>query len=87
MLATVLDYEKDIINTDELATRLIKYENYEFYFFTYSDKFLQNLQIYYISSELEQSVGRARLLNNENTVYVYSSFPVKQANFVKGETV
>ena len=87
LLATVLDYEKDIINTDELATRLIKYENYEFYFFTYSDKFLQNLQIYYISSELEQSVGRARLLNNENTVYVYSSFPVKQANFVKGETV
>jgi hypothetical protein len=36
----------------------------------------------YIYSELEQAVGRARLLNKDNTVYVHASFPVKQAEFM-----
>ena len=43
---------------------------------------MKNLHIYHIQSELEQAIGRARLLSNDNTVYVYSRFPAKQANFI-----
>lgn len=83
LMAACLDYDVKIINNSELNHRLIEYDEYSFYFFTYADEFLKNLQIYFISSELEQSVGRARLLNNDCTVYVYSAFPVKQARFVE----
>jgi len=80
-MAASMDYDINTINNDTLNHREIEYENYKFYFFTYKDELLRNLQIYYISSELEQSIGRARLLNKNNNVYVYSQFPVKQANF------
>ena len=43
---------------------------------------MKSLHIYHIQSELEQAIGRARLLSNDNTVYVYSRFPAKQANFI-----
>ncbi len=83
LMAASMDYDIDIINDEKLNHREIEYADYKFYFFTYKDKLLRNLQIYYISSELEQSIGRARLLNKDNNVYVYSQFPAKQAAFIE----
>ena len=40
---------------------------------------MQNLQLFFIESELEQAIGRARLLNEECTVYVFSNYPCQQA--------
>lgn len=77
-----MDYDVALINSAKLNHREVEYDRYKFYFFTYVDEFLRNLQIYYIAGELEQSAGRARLLNNDNTVYVYSAMPLKQAEFV-----
>ena len=47
--------------------------------FTYKNVLLRKIQMYMISSELEQCIGRARLLRKDNTVYVFSDFPVEQA--------
>lgn len=55
------------------------YKNDSFLITTYADKILREVQLYSIESELEQCVGRARLLRNECTVYVFSSFPCEQA--------
>ena len=59
----------------------LKVENgeYRFSFFTYKNVLLRKIQMYMISSELEQCIGRARLLRKDNTVYVFSDFPVEQA--------
>ena len=84
-MAALIDYDTDIINSDTLAIREIEYHYYKFYFYTYSDKFLQYIQIYFISSELEQAAGRSRLLNNKNTIHAYSCFPLKQAEFIETE--
>jgi hypothetical protein len=40
---------------------------------------LRDIQFYMIESELEQAVGRARLINNDCTVNLFSNFPIGQA--------
>lgn len=85
LLAACLNCDMKAVNEASLNHCLVENDDNSYYFFTYTDEFLRNIQIYFISSELEQSVGRARLLNNDCTVYVYSSCPVKQAEFIKEE--
>ena len=52
---------------------------YRFRFPTYDDMTLRNIQFYMIESELEQAVGRARLLRYDCIVNLFSNFPIKQA--------
>ena len=65
--------------------RWVIYNGYSFKFPTFNDSILQNIMFYFMNSELEQAVGRARLLDNDVTVTVYSSFPVKQAHIIYDE--
>lgn len=62
--------------------RRIENTNYSFKLNTQDDEQYQKIQKYLIGSELEQAVGRARLLRYDCTVYLYSGFPVEQANIV-----
>lgn len=57
----------------------IEYNNRNFYLNSYQDKILQKIQTWILSSQLEQAVGRARLLRENCIVTVYSGFPVEQA--------
>ena len=61
------------------ARRRIEYAGRSFVIPTYKDSILREIQLYGIQTELEQSVGRARLLRNNATVLVLSAFPVFQA--------
>lgn len=47
----------------------------------YKNISLQRIQFYLISSELEQAVGRSRLLRTDSSVYLFSNFPCNQATF------
>jgi hypothetical protein len=46
---------------------------------TYSNKYLRAIDLNYTASQLEQAVGRSRVLTEGCMVYVYSHFPVEQA--------
>lgn len=59
--------------------RRIEYNGKSFLITTYSTEELQRYHMYSLESELEQCVGRARLLRYDCTVYVLSSFPCNQA--------
>lgn len=50
---------------------------------TYADEKMRNLQLFFIESELEQAVGRARLLRENCTVYVFSNYPCQQAELIQ----
>ena len=50
---------------------------------TYGDEEMRNLQLFFIESELEQAVGRARLLREDCTVYVFSNYPCQQAELIQ----
>lgn len=52
---------------------------YEMNYKTYSNKYLRAIDLNYTASQLEQAVGRSRVLTEGCTVYVYSHFPVEQA--------
>ena len=61
------------------SLRRIEYKGNSFLITTYKDKVLREVQMYSIESELEQCVGRARLLRQDCCVYVFSCFPCEQA--------
>ena len=81
LFATSLDMD---INVDEKIKpgTLVCHNGYRFRFTTYDDEVLRNIQFYMIESELEQAVGRARLLRCDCIVNLFSNFPLKQARMI-----
>jgi hypothetical protein len=59
---------------------IVERNGYRFRFAAYDNTALRNIQFYMIESELEQAVGRARLLRCDCTVNLYSNFPLRQAS-------
>ena len=56
---------------------------YSFPMMSYDDGKMRNMQLFFIESELEQAVGRARLLRENCTVYVFSNYPCQQAEIIE----
>ncbi|MBE6844323.1 MAG: hypothetical protein E7508_01230 [Ruminococcus sp.] len=69
----------DIDENASMKSCVINHNGYRFNFTTYEDEILQKFHIWMIESELEQAVGRARLLRYNCTVNLFSNFPLKQA--------
>ena len=69
----------DIDESAEMKPCIVKHNGYRFKFTTYEDDILQKFHMWMIESELEQAVGRARLLRCNCTVNLFSNFPLKQA--------
>lgn len=72
-------------NFDENAKmnyQVARHNEFGFWFMTFDNdnKLLRNIQFWMIESELEQAVGRARLLREACTVNVFSNFPLKQSH-------
>lgn len=80
MLAYSIDHN---IQIEEPKYRKVTYESIRFPMMTYKNVLLQEIQMYCISSELEQSVGRARVLREDCAVHVFSDFSVLQAEIDK----
>lgn len=62
--------------------RRVTYKNRNFLITTYAEPLLQEIQLYAIESEMEQCVGRARLLRENCTVYLFSAFPVSRLKYI-----
>ncbi|MHB8064338.1 MAG: hypothetical protein ACYDG2_17190, partial [Ruminiclostridium sp.] len=74
-MTTIFDYKK-------ATYAQVERNGYRFKFMTYSeDPVLQDVQLYFIESELIQAVGRARILRNDCTVTVFSNYPLPGAEF------
>ena len=67
----------------QLSNRRVERNYFDFMMMTYEDSQMQNLQLFFIESELEQAVGRARLLRENCTVYVFSNYPCQQAEIIQ----
>jgi len=71
-----LDFDEDAMLKPGTT---VDHNGYRFRFMTYEDEVLRAIQFYFIESELEQCVGRARLLRCNCTVNLFSNFPLRQA--------
>ena len=72
----------DVNEEEEMTRQLVTHNGYQFWFNTFSDPQLRLVQFWMIESELEQAIGRARLLRHDCTVYLFSNFPLEQAEMV-----
>lgn len=64
-----------------MCCRRIQYNNFYFRLNTFENPIIRRIQLWILSSYLEQAVGRARLLRENCIVTVFSGFPVEQAEF------
>ena len=71
-----------VTDKDECRKRHVYYKGFGFEIMTYKNEYLRQIQFYSITSELEQCVGRARLLRYDCTVFLLSGFPVEQAELI-----
>ena len=66
---------------------IAEHNGYSFRIMTFKDLDMRNLQFYFLESELEQAVGRARLLRHPCTVYLFSNFPCRQAEIIQRDYI
>lgn len=71
--------------SEGIHRRRIEYNGFSFNFTTFNNEELREIQLYLISSELEQAIGRARLLRKSCTVFLFSNFPCNQAELIQEE--
>ncbi|SFM36262.1 DEAD/DEAH box helicase family protein [Pelosinus propionicus] len=60
----------------------VEHNGWKFRFTSFDDKVLRAIQFYILESQLEQAVGRARLLRNQCKVNLFSNFPLNQAKMI-----
>ena len=65
--------------------RKVEYNGYSFPMMTSKDPIVQDTEFHIIYSQLEQAIGRARLLDHDSTVLVFSGFPCSQAEIHEEE--
>ena len=75
-----IEFDED----EKMTSQAIVYNGYRFRFTTFQNKDLRKIHLWMIESELEQAVGRARLLRNACTVHLFSNFPLRQAKMIQG---
>lgn len=78
-----LDIDEDAV----MKPCRVEHNGYIFTFTTYGEEhdILRKFHLWMIESELEQAVGRARLLRCDCTVNLYSNFPLRQAVMKESE--
>ena len=67
---------------EKMTLQDIEYNGYRFRFTTFQDEDLRKIHLWMIESELEQAVGRARLLRNACIVHLFSNFPLSQSKMI-----
>ena len=77
-LSMGLDFDED----EKMEMQTINYNGYRFQFTTFQDEGLRKVHLWMIESELEQAVGRARLLRNRCTAHLFSNFPLSQSKMI-----
>lgn len=75
-------YGKEYKETPSMSFQTVELNGYKTKFYTFDDEELRRIHIWSVMSELEQSVGRARLLTNDKVVLIFAGLPVEQANIV-----
>lgn len=70
-----------------MSVTRVEHNGYSFPIMTFKDPDMRNLQFHIIESELEQAIGRARLLRYPCTVYLFSNFPCRQAEIIQDDPI
>ena len=78
LLAVALGNKLGLDTTLELANQRVQRNGFEFGAFTFDNELLQEIQLSMVETELEQAVGRARLVSQDCQVDLYTNIPLLQ---------
>lgn len=84
LLACELGYIKKNVSYTLNCRRVVR-NGYDFKIMSFADPDIQNLQLFLIETDLEQAIGRSRVLRKTCTVYVFSNYPCEQAELIQTE--
>lgn len=73
-----LDFDQD----EKMEIQTVARNGYLFKMKTYKDEILRSFQLWMIESQLEQAVGRSRLLRHDCIVNLFSNYPLRQAKIM-----
>ena len=74
-----LIYNKEYSTNQRCQSQIVEDNGFIFQLYTYLDEFLKKIQMWSISSNEEQYVGRARVIGNKDRrAYLASGYPVEQ---------
>ncbi|MEN1761743.1 hypothetical protein AAIG11_14750 [Anoxynatronum sibiricum] len=79
LIGLVLGVPEKTVRSANLSSQPLERNGYRFWFHTFTHPLLREIQLWLIEQELEQAVGRARLLRHDCQVTVFSNFPLRQA--------
>ncbi len=79
-LATGLKLDLKDKNLLQKQNQMVEFNGLRFLLYTFTNPLLRDLSNQLTESELQQTVGRARLLRHDATVYLYSNFPLWQVD-------
>jgi len=79
-LETGLEIDLDDQTLLSKANQTVEFNGLKFKLFTFLNETLRELSMQLTESELQQTIGRARLLRHDVNVHLYSNFPLWQAN-------
>lgn len=69
---------------EKMKPQAVTHNGYQFWFTTFENEELREIHFWMLESELEQAVGRARLLRNACEVHLFSNFPLRQSQMISG---
>ena len=69
---------------EKMKPQAVTHNGYRFWFTTFENEYLRDIHFWMLESELEQAVGRARLLRNVCEVHLFSNFPLRQSRMISG---
>ncbi len=75
-------YGEVVANHNTMRAQRVQYKSREFNIMAFDNDRLQKYQMFSIESELEQVIGRSRLLRYPSKVFLFSSFPCEQATII-----
>jgi hypothetical protein len=79
-LETGLDIDLNDENLLKMANQRVEFNGLRFKLYTYVNDVLRELTMQLTESELQQAIGRARMLRHDSTVHLYSNFPLWQTD-------
>lgn len=82
LIAFTLGYDFD--ENEEMTPQIVNRNGYRVWINTYQNENLRKVHLWMMDSELDQATGRARLLRHDCTVHLFSRYPMKQAEIIKG---
>lgn len=85
LYATALGLPVETHEFSKVRQQEVFHNGFRFWFYTYDNQYLRNIQFYFIEANLKQAIGRCRPYTTPTRVLVLSNYPLPESSISKEE--